>query len=215
MNEYYELIEKILTHFTSSKFTDELILAKKEFFDNFEKLEEQSEMFEARMNQFYDWYFFTRPLSQYRQTPVEVCHLERELRFTDEEKSTIEILKLNRHSLFQFIKIKENDIHLKDLISDKKIIVKSSPWVYGFDEDEIFDARLIPMGKDFIFARGFCFHPEEAKKFIFAEVKKIRKDPDLNPEDLILRLVRMKFKFERYKFVNPELIYSNENRVGV
>jgi len=215
MNEFEKIIEKILNHFVGESFKDELVLAKKEFFENAGTLDENSEHYESRMAQFYDWYFFTRELVGYKQTPLEACHLVRELRFTSEEFQLIEILKQHRHSLFEFIKIKEGDVYIKDLLANKKLIVKQSPYVFGFDPDELFEVRLIPSGDSFIFTRGFCFHPESAKKFILSEVKRHRKDPDLDPDVMMLRLIKMRYKFEQYKHVRPEMIYSNEGKLGI
>lgn len=215
MNEYEKVMEKILNHFVSEAFKDELALAKKEFFENAGTLDEHSDHYEARMAQFYDWYLFTRELVGYKQTPLEACHLVRELRFTDEELQCIEVLKQHRHSLFEFIKIKNGDVYIKDLLANKKVIVKQSPYVFGFDPDEIFEVRLIPSGDSYIFTRGFCFHPESAKKFILSEVKRHRKDPDLDPDVMMLRLIKMRYKFEQYKHVRPEMIYSNEGKLGI
>ena len=77
MNEYEVLIEKILNHFVSETFKDELALAKKEFFENAGTLDENSDHYESRMAQFYDWYFFTRELKGFGQTPLDACLLVR------------------------------------------------------------------------------------------------------------------------------------------
>lgn len=215
MNEYEKLIEKILNHFVSEAFKDELAMAKKEFFENAGTLDENSDHFESRMAQFYDWYFFTRELKGYGQTPLDACLLVRELRFSDEELKTLEVLKRHRHSLFEFIKIKNGDVYIKDLLANQKLVVKESSFVFGFDSDEIFEVRLIPQGDSYVFTRGFCFHPESAKKFILSEVKRHRKDPDLDPDLLMLRLIKMRYKFEQYKHVKPELIYTNEGKLGI
>lgn len=215
MNEYEKLIEKILNHFVSEGFKDELALAKKEFFENAGTLDENSDHYESRMAQFYDWYFFTRELKGFGQTPLDSCQLVRELRFSDEELKALEVLRRNRHSLFEFIKIKNGDVYIKDLLANKKLIVKESSYVFGFDPDEIFEARLIPNGESFVFTRGFCFHPESVKKFIMGEVKRHRKDPDLDPDILMLRLTKMRYKFEQYKHVKPEMIYSNQGKLGI
>lgn len=215
MNEYEKLIEKILNHFVSEAFKDELAMAKKEFFENAGTLDENSEHYESRMAQFYDWYFFTRELKGYGQTPLDACLLVRELRFSDHELQTLEVLKRHRHSLFEFIKIKNGDVYIKDLLANQKLIVKQSSFVFGFDSDELFEVRLIPQGDSYVFTRGFCFHPESAKKFILGEVKRHRKDPDLDPDLLMLRLIKMRYKFEQYKHVKPELIYTNDGKMGL
>lgn len=215
VNEFEKLIEKILHYFAGEDFKNELIKAKKEFFDNTTLNEEQSDQYELRMSQFYDWYFFSRELSGYGQTPLEVCHLARELRFTEEEEKNIAILKEHRHSIFEFIKIKDRDITIKDLMLNKKLVVKNSALVFGFNPEELFEARLVPVSDTWIFTRGFCFHPENAKKFILSEVKTHRKNPDLDPEAMMLRLIRMRYKYEQYKHVRPEVIYSNDGKLGM
>jgi len=212
---YFELIEKILSHFAGEQFKEEVRVAKSEFFDNAGILDEHSEQFELRMSQFFDWYFFTREMKGYSQSPLEAVFMARELRFTPEENALIEKLRQHRHSLFQFIKLKGQDITIKDLIQNKKIVVKQSPWTFGFDPEEIFEARLIPSAEDsWIFTKGFCFHPQDAKRYILSEIKRHRKDPDLDPEDMMLKLVKMRYKFERYRHVKIDMIYSNESRLG-
>lgn len=215
MNDYEKLIERILNHFVTEKFAGELSAAKREFFENAGTLDEHSEHFESRMAQFYDWYFFTRDLDGYGQTPLEACVMERELRFSEQDLAALDVLKQHRHSIFEFIKIKNGDVYIKDLLANKKLIVKESPYVFGFDPDELFEVRLIPHEGSYVFARGFCFHPESAKKFILSEVKRHRKDPDLDPDALMLRLIKMRYKFEQYKHVKPEMIYSNEGKLGL
>lgn len=213
--KYVSLIEKILSHFAGDSFRDEVKLAKSQFFDNAGILDETSPQFELRMSQFFDWYFFTRELTGFGQTPLEAVHMTRELRFAPEEMELIEKLKEHRHGIYEFQKIKDADIYIKDLLRNEKIVVKSSPWIYGFDSEEFFEARLIPFGQTFVFTKGFCFHPSEARKFILAEIKKHKKDPDLNPDEMMLRLIKMRYRFERYRHVKVDLIYSNEAKVGV
>lgn len=213
MVEYEKMIEKILNHFVGEDFKEELSQAKKEFFENAGTLDENSEHFESRMSQFYDWYFFTRDLRGYGQTPLESCVMARSLRFSAEENQALDTLKQHRHSIFEFIKIKGQDVHIKDLLADKKIVVKQSPWVFGFDSEELFQVRLIPTGDSYVFTRGFCFHPASAKKYILSEVKRHRKDPDLDPDALLLKLIKMRYKFEQYKHVRAEMIYSNDTKM--
>lgn len=213
--KYYEIINKILQHFAGETFKDEVRFAKGEFFDNAGILDEHSEQFELRMSQFFDWYFFTRELRGFSATPLEVSFTARELRFSPEEIADIEKLKQHRHSLFEFLKIKNGDVYIKDLIKNEKLIVKQTPYTQGFDSDELFEARLIPFQDTWVFTRGFSFHPVDAKKFILSEVKRHRKDPDLNPEDMMLRLVKMRYKFERYRHVKIDMIYSQDSKVGI
>ncbi len=212
MNPFEVLMEKVLHHFAGEQFKDEVRQAKAEFFENAGILDENADSFEMRMSQFFDWYFYTRELSGYALTPLESALMVRELRFSAEELSLLDKMKQHRHSIFEFVKHKDSEIVIKDLLKNEKLVIKKSPWSYGFDGDEYFEARLIPDQGSWIFTKGICFHPEEAKKYILAEVKEHRKDPDLNPEDMMLKLVKMRYKFERYRHVKPEMIYTNDKR---
>lgn len=213
-DKYYELINKILQHFAGESFHEEVRFAKGEFFDNSGILDEHSEQYELRMSQFFDWYFFTRQLKGFAQTPLESSFLSRALRFSAEETALIEKLKLHKHSIFEFIKVKNNDVYLKDLFRNEKFVVKQSPWTHGFDSDELFEARLIPFEDTWMFAKGFCFHPLDAQKYILSEVKKHKKDPDLDVEDTMLKLIRMRYKFERYRHVKVDMIYTSDSKLG-
>lgn len=213
--QVFDLIDKILSHYAGPQYIDEVKDAKKIFFDSAGILEEHSDQFDLRMSQFFDWYFFTRDLNGIGHTPLEAHALPRELRFSDEEFKIIDSLKQHRHSLFAYLKSKGSMIYLKDLFSGKKYIVDGSKFTFGFNEEEIFEVRLVPFSDTWVFTRGFCFHPRDAKKFILSEIKKHKKDPDLNPEDLMLRLIKMRYRAERYKHVRVDMIYSDQSKLGV
>lgn len=206
---------KLVGHFASTKFQDELNMARKEFFENAGTLDENKPNYTLRMNQFYDWYFLTRPLKGYMQTPLMVVSVQRELRLTEKDVETIEILKKARHSLFELIKVKKEEIHLKDLFKNEKVVLNADQHIFEFDEKEFFEARIIELGTKKYFLKGFCFHPESAQKFILSEVKIYQKNSDLDPADFMLRLVKMRYKFEQYRHVKPDMIYTNENKLGL
>jgi hypothetical protein len=215
MKVMFTLIDKILSYFAGPDFQEEVRLAKSEFFDNAGSLDEKSDQFELRMSQFFDWYFFTRELRGFSQTPLDSVHMARPLRFDPEEQILNEAMKNHRHSLFEFVKIKGSAIVIKDLLRNEKLTVTDCPWTFDFDSDELFEARLIPLENNWLFTKGFCFHPREAKKYILSEVKRHRKDPDLDPEEMMLKLIKMRYKFERYRHVKISMIYSSESKVGL
>jgi hypothetical protein len=93
--------------------------------------------------------------------------------------------------------------------------VHCSQFVFGFDSKEYFQARVIEIDKQKYFLNSFCFHPESSQKFIQNEIKELQKNKDLNLEDLLLRLNKMRYKFEQYKHVKPEMIYTNDNKLGL
>jgi hypothetical protein len=213
---FKQSLQKLIGFFTTVDFADELKEAKEQFFGNTGTLDENRPNYNLRMHQFYEWYFITRPLRSYMKPPLAVCEQQRGLRLTDEDKSAIEILsKTHQHLLFVFLKIKNDILYVKDLLSGQKMEVHSSHFVFGFDSKEYFQARIVEIEGQKYFLNSFCFHPESSQKFIQAEIKELQKNKDLNLEDLLLRLNKMRYKFEQYKHVKPELIYTNDNKLGL
>jgi hypothetical protein len=149
------------------------------------------------------------------KTPFIVCDMHRDLRLTEDDRQALEILKTGQHTFFEFLKSKNDYIHVKDLFTGKKMDIYQSNLVFGFDQKEYFQARVVQIDKKYYFLKSFCFHPESAQKFILEQIKIHQKNPDLNLEDLLLRLNKMRYKFEQYKHVKPELIYTNENKLGL
>lgn len=209
-------LQRLIGYYTQPQFSDELLIARREFFDNTGALDENNSNYSLRMQQFYEWYFLTRPLSSYMQTPLSVCDQHRDLRLSAEDIWSVEQLKQSQvHSIFEYIKSKDGVIYLRDLMSQKKTQVMQGQLVFGFDSREYFQARIVKIDQQYHFLSSFCFHPESAQKFILTEVKRLQKNPDLSLETLLLRLNKMRYKFEQYRHVKPELIYANENKLGL
>lgn len=212
-NDYAAVIQRSLAHFAGSLHRDEVQDAKIRFFQPLSVPEESSPQFEMRMSQFFDWYFFTRPLNGFRQTPLDSLYLTRELRFEPEEIVLIDHMRQHRHSLFEFVKIKGDTHFFLDLFKNEKFQFVNPNFGFGIESEQIFEARIVPHDNNWVFMRGFCFHPQDARKYILSEVKTHRKDPDLNQQELMLRLLKMNMRTEQYKHVSVQKIYSDEPRI--
>lgn len=209
-------LQKLIEYYTGVDFLDELNNAKKDFFENSGTLDESNSNYNLRMHQFYEWYFLTRPLKSYMKTPLAACDQHRDLRLTEDDIKSIEILKnTHQHLLFEYVKIKNNIIYVKNLLTNKKTEIEQGHFVFGFDSKEFFQARVVEIEGKKYFLDSFCFHPESSQKFILSEIKILQKNPDLSLEDLLLRLNKMRYKFEQYKHVRPEFIYTNDNKLGL
>lgn len=213
---FKQCLQKLIGFYTSQDFAEELSLAKEEFFGNTGTLDENRPHYNLRMHQFYEWYFITRPMKSYMKPPLVVCTQQRGLRLTGEDEETIQILiNTHRHLLFEYLKAKNDIIYVRDLLNNEKLEINTSQFVFGFDSKEYFQARIVNIENKNYFLNSFCFHPESSQKFIQAEVKEIQKNKDLNLEDLLMRLNKMRYKFEQYKHVKPEMIYTNDNKLGL
>lgn len=217
---YDEYIDRLIVFFTGDAWRAEVSTAKKEFFQDAGIMDEQTHHFEIRMTQFLDWYLFTRALAGRALTPAQYALEIDDFKMTAQERPFFENLSETRHGLFEFLRLRGRDIFVRDLFLDKEIVVRESQVNIGFSREEIFDARLIPAGDDCVFARSFCFHPAEARKFIDAEVKKLQEkddrieaDADEARESFFLRLMKMRYKYEQFRHLKLDYIYTNEKKV--
>lgn len=216
---YEPLIEKLMQYFTADSFIEEVRHGKDEFFKRAGIFDEESPDFEMKMAQFADWYLFSRKLNKFGVPPVKVDVDLKQVGISESELPLYNNLRNSRHSLFEFLKLKNHDIYVRDLLLAQKLVIQKSPVTEGFTRDEIFEARLIPHEESFIFSGAYCFHPPQAQRFIRKEIKKLRKVPEADlaeaREQMIARLFRMRYKFDQYRHVQLEQIYTNDSKLGL
>lgn len=213
---YDPILERIISYYTQNKYSQEVLEGKLEFFEKMiPTTEENTELYELRMSQFLDWYLFTRKLKSKSITPIQAAVQRGELAVSPTERPLYDNLLNAQHGLFEFVKSKGSDVHIKDLFTKKVHVIKNSHITAGFNKDELFDVRLIPYNESYIFTRGFCFHPVEAKKYIATETKKMKKATADERESLIMKLNRMRAKVDQYKHIGVDHIYSNESTFRV
>ena len=208
-------LEQLTVHFTSEDYLHEVAQAKREFFERSSVLDEENQQFELLMSQFLDWYLFTRPLSSNGYVPVDYALQSPDFKIAPSERKYFEYLAASQHSLFEFVQLHGDDVHIKDLFTGFIRVLKNSSMTYGFNYDEIFDVRIIPCEDTWIFTKGFCFHPVEAKRFILNEVSKSINLTIDQKDALLLRLARMRHKLDQYKHIHFDHIYTNQTRVKV
>lgn len=216
---YDPFIEKLMQHYTGSRYLTEVESAKGDFFERAGTFDEASVDFEVKMAQFTDWYLFTRPMRTSGRASIEMVLDDPHYKVTDDERNLYLNLRNSRHSLFEFIKLKKDDVYIKDLFTGFKYTIHKSRVTQGFNTDEYFEARLIPHDGGFTFSNAFCFHPSVTSKFILKEVKRVNKLPEEEQaqarEELIARLFKMKSKHEQYRHLDIQEIYSNESKLKI
>ena len=70
MTDYEKIFENLVQLFTGPQYTQEVLDAKREFFERAGIVDEEAVNFETRMSQFLDWYMFSRELSDVHLPPV-------------------------------------------------------------------------------------------------------------------------------------------------
>ncbi len=212
-NPHYELIDRLIVFYTSVDFSYEVADAKREFFDEAGVMDEENIFFEMRVTQFLEWYLFSRPLISNLLTPAQTALSETKLSKIETEKVQFQNLANLKHSLFEFQKIRGDDVFIKDLFTGEKILIQKSPIQIGFSREEIFDARLFLDGDQYQFTRAFAFHPVEATEYILDEVRKVQRADFVLQDVLMLRLLKMRYKYEQYRHLKLEDVYTNERKV--
>ena len=207
---YRRFLDPVVTLFTTGEYYKEVFQAKQEYFEKAGVVYEEDAEFENRMCIFMDWYIFERELPSVDLPPIKLYFRNNKELFTPEEQEIHKDFCNTVHSVFYLLKVSAKAIVVRDLFTKKKYEVEEAELTAGFQQGDIFEARLIPFKGSFQFSKGFCFHPVEMEKFILSEIKKVRFQDKSRQTKLILQLSSMKLKHTRYQHINIKHIYTAE-----
>ncbi len=203
-----DYLDRVLDYYSQGPYYDEVKAAKEEYFERAGRVAEGSEKFELQMKAFIDWYLFDRPLKKSEIAPVKLFVLEHLESLEENEKAIFTELSKTTHSLFELLKVKDSDIHLKDLFDGEKYVVHEGDINKGFSKGDIFEARLIPFKGELVFGGAFIFHPKECRSFILKQIKKIKYLDQKQRLRLMHQLASMKLKIEQYAHIDVKHIYT-------
>ncbi len=214
---YEMIIDRVMEHFSSPPFVEEAVMAKLAFSEWAGNFDEMSPDFEVKVAQFTDWYLFVRPCGDWARPPIQWTFKESGLKLKPAWSDLYERLVTSRCSLFEFLKVKKNDLYIKDIFSGYKFTIKDSPIIHGLTKGDIFEARLIADQEGFVFSNSFCFHPPQAVRYIEKEVKKVQLksfsdevELEAARRGLVHKLFCMRYKVEYYKHVSIGEIYTDK-----
>ncbi len=206
--------EKLLAWATADARKEELLAARRHWFDRHGEPHEEDKSFETRMNGLLDYYLYDFRPPGSTETTIEIFMREMGPHLTTDELGAYRVLARNIHGLFEVKKIAPGEVRLRDCFTDVVHDVTERRQMAGLDKGDILEARLLPFEGDLFFSAAFLYHPQEVRKVVLNEVKRRKKDagkgnlPDV--EDFIATLSRMAFKLERYRNVHVESIYDFE-----
>ncbi len=209
--EIYRVVEKSLNFFSTQFYYDSFLEARKFYFSNSGVLDEANPDYNLRINQFLDWYFFSRPLDNFRLPPSHCGFMVPELKWAPEEAVIVDQLKDVRHSLFEVVKQKDMSLTLVDLFDGSKWSLDLGPKASLFLKKQIIEARVFTKTKAQVLLKGIVFHPLQANSFLNNEIKAYRKDLDKDRDQLMLIFSKMRYQAERYNYAKLELIYNWSN----
>ncbi len=207
-----ELQEKLLAWATSEERKEELLSARRYYFDRHGEPHEEDKSFETRMNGMLDYYLYDFRPPGSAETTVEIFMREMGPHLTTDELALYRVLAKSIHGLFEVRKIRPGEVRLRDCFSDVVHDVTERRQMLGLGKGDLLEARLLPFEGKLFFSGAFLYHPLEVRKLVLNEVKRLRKHagkgnlPDV--EEFIATLSRMAFKLERYRNVKVESLYD-------
>lgn len=210
-----ECVNRICSFFTEHRqMSDELLLAKEEYFRRTGLIRETDADFSNRMNAFLLWFVFDWKLTTIRCSPLSVYleELEKKQKM-DEYQFLKEQKEKHVHSLFQFVRITRKDLcYIKDLYSGKKYFIQDTRSMLGVDKGTYFETRIFFQGDEPYFANYFLFHPLNVRRGIRKVVKLIKKREE-PIEPFLLDLHLSHTKWSKYSGIDIKSIYHFDNSV--
>jgi hypothetical protein len=207
-----ELQEKLLAWATSDARKQELLAARRDYFDRHGEPHEEDKSFETRLNGMLDHYLYDFRPPGSAETTIEIFMRDRGPQLTTDELALYRVLAKNVHGVFEVKKIRPPEVRLRDVFTDVLHDVTERRQMVGLVKGDLLEARLLPFEGNLFFSGAFLYHPQEVRKIILAEVKRLKKavgkgnQPDV--ESFVAMLSRMAFKLERYRNVKVESLYD-------
>ena len=198
-----EHLNKILSTYSEGKYYDQVVEAKKKYFELTGLTNEEDDDYEVRMRSFSDWFIMQYPLEG------DSTALSLYLNSNEVESELRDALSEFRYSIFEFSgKSLGGKLVVKDLLLDEKLIFTDNSSVIPVFKGDLFIGRLLKTGEDYHLMSGICLFPNEGKSLIKKQVKKVRKlaKPE-NNNDFLLQLENLKTKWQRFGHVDASKIF--------
>jgi len=213
MSSLSELQEKLLAWATSDARKEELLAARRDWFDRHGEPHEEDKSFETRMNGMLDHYLYDFRPTGSNETTVEIFMREMGPQLTTDDLAIYRVLAKSVHGLFEVKKIKKGEVRLRDVFTDLVYDVTERRQMLGLEKGDLLEARLLPHEGRLFFSGAFLYHPQEVRKLILSEVKRQRKEaskggPTIDVPSFVASLSRMALKLERYRNVKVESLYD-------
>ncbi len=165
-------IENIV-HWVQERFgAVQLVKAKDEFFAKTGKVFHDEEHYHRRMSYFIDFFVFQRPLESPAFTYEGITPHDAYLaEFPGQEPIMF------RHSLFRVNRKQKDKLVLKDLFSNKLVLISSRPSesFLGVEKGHLLQGFVYSVGMENLLSRGVLFHSDSALPFLKKAIKILKK----------------------------------------
>lgn len=197
-------IVQALNEYSQGQYLEDMLEAKKVYFEVTGITNEEDDDYESRMNSFNDWYVLQFQPSGSVRTIIKDYLIENEI----EEEVKDSILNFD-FSYYEYTgKNLRKKMVLKDVLHDKKIVLPKDHYELGMVKGDTFVGRLITHDEESFLLDGVCVMPKEVSSIIKKEAKRVRKLEEPKEEiHFLLNLEFLKNKWQRYLHIDPTKIF--------
>ncbi|MEL6544019.1 MAG: hypothetical protein AAFQ82_05300 [Myxococcota bacterium] len=207
---FHGIYDEMVQFASEGALGEELPRAKAEYFERTGELFESDASFERRMASFLEWYVFDRKVESDGLTPAQIFIRDKAPGTDSEMRARMEEVGQSLPSLFEFRKIKNERLHVIDLLTNTRLTVFERRHPAGLESGDVLEARLVEFSGEQYFSEVWAVHPREARRLILKASKLFRKSGGDSEQriDLVHRVARLSNRCERYKHVNPKQIFQ-------
>ena len=206
-NYFEEMFEDLNTYINSNEDNKiELVKAKQNYFKITGKINDEDTDFSNRMNAFLLWFMFDWKLSSTKQSLFDGYLESLKIEDKDNKYKSMSVQKDHLHTLFSFIKIKNDKVIIKDIFNSVKYTIDDDNYLFGINKKTIFESRLFNINNIQYLSNYLIIHPNETKKDILKAINNIRKK-GLSKKDFLIKLHSFHTKWKRYRNINIKSIY--------
>src|SRR3954464_10663498 len=208
-------VDMLLQYF--GREVDELVRAREEYFARTGgEVHEDDRCYEQRMQAFFNWFLFDRRGAD-GATPVERFLREKGAELPGNDKDVLMGCTQSRDSLYEYPGTRglfsgpaKAHGRVRDALTGEDFNVTERRQMHGLDIGNLFESRLVPVGRSWHFSTSFTYHPPEVYPVIRAEIKRRKKKGPVDARALVWDLERMALQHDRFRNVSIEAIYNFE-----